>query len=164
MPWTTPGTATAGSVLTASFWNEQVRDNMVELNAFGLTVGSGTATQVGVNANDMTYDAATITLAAGRYLVMAGATITTNVSDSVCVGVWNNTTSALVTDSSGAVDQVNTTQISVVSRPVAMTITSSTVVRPRIRRNGNSTITVPAIPGGLTGAVVGWIAALKIGA
>ena len=31
MPWTTPGTATAGSVLTASFWNEQVRDNTQQL-------------------------------------------------------------------------------------------------------------------------------------
>ena len=30
MAWTTPGTATAGSVLTASFWNTQVRDNFVE--------------------------------------------------------------------------------------------------------------------------------------
>jgi hypothetical protein len=27
MAWTTPGTATAGSVLTAAFWNTQVRDN-----------------------------------------------------------------------------------------------------------------------------------------
>ena len=27
MAWTTPGTATAGEVLTAAFWNEQVRDN-----------------------------------------------------------------------------------------------------------------------------------------
>lgn len=27
MAWTTPGTATAGEVLTASFWNQQVRDN-----------------------------------------------------------------------------------------------------------------------------------------
>ena len=27
MAWTTPGTATAGNVLTAAFWNEQVRDN-----------------------------------------------------------------------------------------------------------------------------------------
>ena len=27
MAWTTPGTATAGEVLTASFWNTQVRDN-----------------------------------------------------------------------------------------------------------------------------------------
>ena len=31
MAWTTPGTATAGEVLTAAFWNTQVRDNMVEL-------------------------------------------------------------------------------------------------------------------------------------
>jgi hypothetical protein len=34
MAWTTPGTATAGEVLTASFWNTQVRDNMVELAPF----------------------------------------------------------------------------------------------------------------------------------
>lgn len=27
MAWTTPGTATAGDVLTAAFWNTQVRDN-----------------------------------------------------------------------------------------------------------------------------------------
>jgi hypothetical protein len=35
MPWTTPGTATAGEVLTASFWNTQVRDNMNTLVAAG---------------------------------------------------------------------------------------------------------------------------------
>lgn len=29
MAWTTPGTAVAGSVLSANFWNEQVRDNML---------------------------------------------------------------------------------------------------------------------------------------
>lgn len=28
MPWTTPGTAVAGSVLTAAYWNTQVRDNL----------------------------------------------------------------------------------------------------------------------------------------
>ena len=31
MAWTTPGTATAGSVLTAAFWNTNVRDNTNEL-------------------------------------------------------------------------------------------------------------------------------------
>ena len=31
MAWTTPGTATAGSVLTASFWNTNVRDNTQHL-------------------------------------------------------------------------------------------------------------------------------------
>jgi hypothetical protein len=31
MAWTTPGTAVAGDVLTAAFWNSNVRDNMIEL-------------------------------------------------------------------------------------------------------------------------------------
>lgn len=35
MPWTTPGTATAGEVLTAAFWNTQVRDNLDALDAAG---------------------------------------------------------------------------------------------------------------------------------
>jgi hypothetical protein len=39
MAWTTPGTATAGEVLTASFWNTQVRDNMLELYATTRRIG-----------------------------------------------------------------------------------------------------------------------------
>jgi len=31
MAWTTPGTATAGEVLTAAFWNTQVRDNLNDI-------------------------------------------------------------------------------------------------------------------------------------
>lgn len=54
MAWTTPGTAVAGDVLTASYWNTQVRDNMIELAPFsaawtawtptwgGLTIGNAT--------------------------------------------------------------------------------------------------------------------------
>lgn len=57
MAWTTPGTATAGEVLTAAFWNTQVRDNFVELATLadgaawrtwtpatrsGVTIGNGT--------------------------------------------------------------------------------------------------------------------------
>jgi len=34
MAWTTPGTATAGDVLTAAFWNTQVRDQFIELAPF----------------------------------------------------------------------------------------------------------------------------------
>jgi hypothetical protein len=34
MAWTTPGTAVAGEVLTAAFWNEQVRDNALFLYDF----------------------------------------------------------------------------------------------------------------------------------
>ena len=34
MAWTTPGTAVAGDVLTAAFWNSNVRDNSLELAPF----------------------------------------------------------------------------------------------------------------------------------
>ena len=34
MAWTTPGTAVAGDVLTAAFWNSNVRDNLIELAPF----------------------------------------------------------------------------------------------------------------------------------
>ena len=34
MAWTTPGTATAGEVLTAAFWNTNVRDNSNEFASF----------------------------------------------------------------------------------------------------------------------------------
>ena len=56
MAWTTPGTATAGEVLTAAFWNANVRDNSNELAPFfaawttwtpsltGITTGNGTVT------------------------------------------------------------------------------------------------------------------------
>jgi hypothetical protein len=40
MAWTTPGTAVAGNVLTAAFWNEQVRDNMNSLVAAGTVLPS----------------------------------------------------------------------------------------------------------------------------
>jgi hypothetical protein len=39
MAFTTPGTAVAGEVLTAAFWNEQVRDNTVYLKTEADAVG-----------------------------------------------------------------------------------------------------------------------------
>ena len=61
MAFTTPGTAVAGDVLTAAFWNTNVRDNMVELAPFftgwtswtpaltgsGFTITQGNSTVVG---------------------------------------------------------------------------------------------------------------------
>jgi hypothetical protein len=52
MAWTTPGTATAGDVLTAAFWNAEVRDNMVELAPFSAAWTSYTPTLAqGVSTN-----------------------------------------------------------------------------------------------------------------
>jgi hypothetical protein len=44
MPWTTPGTAVAGDVLTAAFWNTQVRDNSQHLYDAAKRIGYTTAT------------------------------------------------------------------------------------------------------------------------
>ena len=56
MAWTTPGTATAGDVLTASFWNTQVRDNMVELAPFFATWTSFTPTMTNVTVGNGTHN------------------------------------------------------------------------------------------------------------
>ena len=42
MPWTTPGTAVAGDVLTAAFWNLNVRDNLNAIYTAGTNVVMGT--------------------------------------------------------------------------------------------------------------------------
>jgi hypothetical protein len=54
MAFTTPGTAVAGEVLTAAFWNEQVRDNTVylktEADAVGLVfITEATGSTISVN-------------------------------------------------------------------------------------------------------------------
>jgi hypothetical protein len=49
MAWTTPGTATAGSVLTASFWNTQVRDQFTELAPLFTSFTDYSATQAFAN-------------------------------------------------------------------------------------------------------------------
>ena len=129
-------------------------------------IGSANTAQSSTIANDVTYDAATITVTPGRWMLLAGLTLTGSAADAVAVGVWNNTTSALVTDSTGNFFQHSGTATPFwgMSRPVLVTVTANTVFRPRARRNGGSIVTVTAVPGGLTNASSGYIAALRIGA
>jgi hypothetical protein len=56
MAWTTPGTATAGEVLTAAFWNTNVRDNSLELAPLALawTAFSPTLAQNGTRTTTST--------------------------------------------------------------------------------------------------------------
>jgi hypothetical protein len=49
MAFTTPGTAVAGEVLTAAFWNTQVRDNLAALNAVAINIQSTTVTAITAN-------------------------------------------------------------------------------------------------------------------
>lgn len=58
MAWTTPGTAVAGDVLTAAFWNTQVRDNSLALygsiKRLGLqTRGSGGSDNYTISATSV---------------------------------------------------------------------------------------------------------------
>ena len=52
MAWTIPATPTAGQVLAATYWNEQIRDNMNALKAppFQQIVWSGTASTTATTA------------------------------------------------------------------------------------------------------------------
>lgn len=61
MPWTTPGTATAGEVLTASFWNTQVRDNFNDHEARFKQYGyvEQTSYPAGTAINQTTFASAT---------------------------------------------------------------------------------------------------------
>lgn len=59
MAWTTPGTAVAGDVLTAAFWNLQVRDNMANLRAIANVNVAALTTPLTMSsvATDTFYDA-----------------------------------------------------------------------------------------------------------
>lgn len=43
MSWTTPATVVAGQLMTAAFWNQQIRDNATELRQGGLALTSQAA-------------------------------------------------------------------------------------------------------------------------
>ncbi|HEY7822314.1 MAG TPA: hypothetical protein VIG24_05755 [Acidimicrobiia bacterium] len=90
MAWTTPGTATAGEVLTAAFWNEQVRDNqnylytppMCRVYRSSTLTGYSSGTEITWNAEDFDTDSmwssgTDITInTAGIYLVQGSIYIT----------------------------------------------------------------------------------------
>jgi hypothetical protein len=161
MAWTTPGTATAGEVLTAAFWNENVRDNFNALNTVGFLMGSASSTQTGSANTDMTYDAATLTVTAGSWLVLAalsGRTATN--ADAMACAVQNITTAAEVTNSVGTSVSSSLTEVrTILSRPVIVTVTASTILRPRFKRSGFST---PDVQASGAFAISGWIVALQV--
>jgi hypothetical protein len=100
MAFTTPGTAVAGEVLTAAFWNEQVRDNIANLRALAnvkstlktdtFTASTGQGVYAAVTGLEVTI---TPTSATSKILVLAhmsGSSLFYRVKrDSTLVGVGN---------------------------------------------------------------------------
>lgn len=117
-----------------------------------------TTTQTGGASSDFTYNTATITLTPGTWMVMAGLSLVNTVtSDAVSCGIWNNDTGALVASSTGAAGTVSTTVgLAAASAPTVMTVVANTVVRPRGRRNGVSTIRAVSSAGAPAGYIVAW--------
>ena len=87
MAWTTPGTAVAGDVLTAAFWNEQVRDNMLMGNpVFADEAARDAAIPSPVEGQRCYLTAPTVPAAAGATtFVPTGAQTIYNGSVWVCV-------------------------------------------------------------------------------
>lgn len=71
MAWTTPGTAVSGEVLTAAFWNEQVRDNLAvlsplrELLSYGTNEVATEQTRSNATYGDLATVGPTVTLTTG---------------------------------------------------------------------------------------------------
>ena len=76
MAWTTPGTAVAGDVLTAAFWNQQVRDNSLELAPFFSAWTSYTPVVEQVSTRTSTVINARYQTIGKRIIVNASLTIT----------------------------------------------------------------------------------------
>ena len=109
MAWTTPGTATAGEVLTAAFWNANVRDNLNALpRGIVAKVSQTSDFTLAVAQADVTGATVTWTAESNRiYLIQAYgySTKTTNVG----------TIAVSITDSSNNPKQDSTTTVAAVT-------------------------------------------------
>lgn len=99
MAWTTPGTATAGDVLTAAYWNVNVRDNMNALNSVVTNVQSTTVTAITASTTsaslaDITGLTTTITpsSATSRVLVLVQMNIGYNLAQEAYFNLVRNST------------------------------------------------------------------------
>jgi hypothetical protein len=84
MAWTTPGTATAGEVLTAAFWNTNVRDNLDVLAPLSAAWTTYTPTFTNLTIGNGSRSAAYIQV--GKTVIYAGRLD------------WGSTTSATASD------------------------------------------------------------------
>jgi len=130
MAWTTPGTATAGEVLTAAFWNENVRDNSLELAPFFVpwtsytpTLAQGVTNNIAKTVNQARYMKIGNTLFVNIYLVATG---TGTANNAVTVSIPSGFTMAV--NQFYLTGQGNFSDVSVTSYPVQPLYTTNTTV------------------------------------
>lgn len=111
MSWTTPGTAIAGEVLTAAFWNEQVRDRMTYLE-------NNANQRIPIFADEAARDAAITSPTEGRVCYLTApttpaATGTTTILPSGIVTVYNGSVWVCVTEVGALEGNLGTTSSAV---------------------------------------------------
>ena len=135
MAWTTPGTATAGSVLTASFWNTQVRDNLLALPR-GYVAQTTLATSFSTSSTsyvDVTGLSVTFTAEANRrYQVMLFSSVGN--AGGVTQVVINNTVSDIAEWYASVANLVTTGMTFAVTTPSAGSVT----YKARIKTNSGT--------------------------
>lgn len=109
MAWTTPGTAVAGDVLTAAFWNEQVRDNSLAIRTAQINIQStaktDTFTMASTTFTDVTGLSVTITPSAStsKILVLINLQMGTQVGVTNCFArLVRGATTIAVGDAAGS--------------------------------------------------------------
>lgn len=113
MPWTTPGTAVAGDVLTATRWNTDVRDNTSDLRSYQNRFASFLRTAGNYTLNSTTWTSIDTT---------SDLTLSASVGDVIQAGVsglWGNEAPVIFIDVVTRVSGSNVTSFS--SRSAAPT-------------------------------------------
>jgi hypothetical protein len=145
---------------------QQLADNTQYLKdaieaAPATVVNQGVANQAGAAGADVIYTSADVVIPAGTWLVQAGGTIIGSGADWAAVGVFNQTAGADVANSRGAGGVVSATQgLSLVTRPVVMTVGANTTLRVKAFRNGGTAVTFNGT--GVAGAPAGWVNAVRL--
>jgi hypothetical protein len=150
MAFVTPTDVTVGSVLTASKYNQEVVANVVDLrDTPSFLTASSTNTETGGASADFTYSAAEITLTPGTWLIQAGCFLINTVAGDDCsCAIFNQTTSAVVANSTGVGFFCSPSQRgSGLSRVVSITVTTNTAFRVRCQRGGATTIRAQSAAG-----------------
>ena len=117
-------------------------------------------------ATTLTYIHATVTLTPGVWIVNSGMTVfNATTSDGAAVGIYNRTTSAIVSNSMGVPTDTNTSGNgrNLLSAPTRIVATSNTDVCPYATRNGGSNLQTAnwtALQG--QGVPVGYITAQRL--
>jgi hypothetical protein len=141
MAWTTPGTATAGEVLTAAFWNTNVRDNSNALSRGVIAVATRTTSQGSITSIvDLTDMTLTITAEANRrYLVTGYSTAISSVAgDYINMDIY---ASGNFKQRAGDISTTNAVSVSLFAMYYDVPGAGSITYKLRMFRTGTGTVT-----------------------